>query len=208
MDFYHYCFRFYHLGKWIEGSKMLQANTNPWWTCQRWQWGPEQLRTGHPSYTQLLPLRLRDIRDRKNPDAEPAPPGNFRSTSPISWANSVPGKSISLVMLLTTNSVNTSGFSCRSFSTKKSGLKIIGWPRREESLQITKLQMASLKNKNRRFFGGSLLSVLLRSTLCSLAPYLHRQTFPPTRFPLTDPTALGLWSSHPKGLHRMEDASA
>lgn len=48
-------------------------------------------------------------------------------------------------MLLTTSSVNTSGFSWRSFSTKKSGLKMIGWLRREESLQMTKLQMALLK---------------------------------------------------------------
>lgn len=72
-------------------------------------------------------------------------PGSFGSSSPISWASSAPGKSMSLVMLLTTSSVNTSGFSWRSFSTKKSGLKMIGWLRREESLQMTKLQMASLK---------------------------------------------------------------
>lgn len=56
---------------------------------------------------------------------------------------------MSLVMLLTTSSVNTSGFSWRSFSTKKSGLKMMGWLRREESLQMTRLQMASLENKKR-----------------------------------------------------------
>ena len=106
-------------------------------------WAMPSSVSGDPNITSFS-FRLRDIRDRKNPDAGPAPPGNLRSTSPISWANSVPGKSMSLVILLTTNSVNTSGFSCRSFSTKKSGLKITGWLRREESLQITKLQMASL----------------------------------------------------------------
>lgn len=116
----------------------------------------KQLRRVHPSQTLLLPFRLRDIRDRKNPVAGPAPPGNLSSTSPISWANSVPGKSMSLVILLTTNSVNTSGFSWRSFSTKKSGLKIMGWPRREESLQITKLQMASLKNMKQKNLGVGL----------------------------------------------------
>lgn len=110
----------------------------------------------HHSQTHLLPFRLTDIRDRKNPVAGPAPPGNLSSTSPISWANSVPGKSMSLVILLTTNSVNTSGFSWRSFSTKKSGLKIMGWPRREESLQITKLQMASLKKMKQKNLGVGL----------------------------------------------------
>lgn len=93
------------------------------------------------------PLRFRDIRERKNPEAVLFAPGSFGSSSPISWASSAPGKSMSLVMLLTTSSVNTSGFSWRSFSTKKSGLKMIGWLRREESLQMTKLQMASLKKR-------------------------------------------------------------
>lgn len=127
----------------------------------------EELRRAHPSQTHLLPFRLRDIRDRKNPEAGPAPPGSLSSTSPISWANSVPGKSMSLVILLTTNSVNTSGFSCRSFSTKKSGLKIMGWPRREESLQITKLQMASLEKKMKQetlWGGGSFLHGFLMSS--------------------------------------------
>lgn len=121
----------------------------------------EQLRPARPSQTHALPFRLRDIRDRKNPDAGPAPPGNLRSTSPISWASSVPGKSMSLVILLTTNSVNTSGFSCRSFSTKKSGLKIMGCPRREESLQITKLQMASLKKMKQETLGDHLYMFLM-----------------------------------------------
>lgn len=125
----------------------------------------EQLRHVHPSQTHLLPFRLRDMRDRKNPDAGPAPPGNLRSTSPISWANSVPGKSMSLVILLTTNSVKTSGFSCRSFSTKKSGLKIMGWPRREESLQITKLQMASLKNTEENLLGHDFCMFLMHYSL-------------------------------------------
>jgi len=134
---------------------MLYNNSNSSTNVQMFGVEPrKQLRTAPPSQTQFLPFRLRDIRDRKNPDAGPAPPGNLRSSSPISWANSVPGRSISLVILLTTNSVNTSGFSCRSFSTKKSGLKIMGWLWREESLQMTKLQIASLKTMKQKNLWG------------------------------------------------------
>lgn len=97
---------------------MLDNNSNSSMNVQMFRVEPRKQLETCPSQTQFLPFRLRDIRDRKNPDAGPAPPGNLRSTSPISWASSVPGRSISLVILLTTSSVNTSGFSCRSFSTK------------------------------------------------------------------------------------------
>lgn len=100
-----------------------------------------------PGIMPYSPFRFRDIRERKNPEAVLFAPGSFGSSSPISWASSAPGKSMSLVMLLTTSSVNTSGFSWRSFSTKKSGLKMMGCLRREESLQMTKLQMASLEKR-------------------------------------------------------------
>lgn len=130
------------------------------------------------------PLRFRDIRERKNPEAVLFAPGSFGSSSPISWASSAPGKSMSLVMLLTTSSVNTSGFSWRSFSTKKSGLKMIGWLRREESLQMTKLQMASLKKRKeeKKYSNSSLLcfftaswSALKETSADTGATSLHQQ---------------------------------
>lgn len=121
----------------LRAWRMVQLTSKAHVNWQSWVAG-----SGHCS-----PFRFRDMRDRKNPEAVPVPPGSLGSSSPISWASSVPGRSMSRVMLLTTSSVKTSGFSCRSFSTKKSGLKMMGWPRREGSLQMTKLQMVSLRTE-------------------------------------------------------------
>lgn len=69
------------------------------------------------------PLRFRKLGRRR----KPVEAGSLRSVSPWSCANSAPGKSMSLLMLLSKSSEKTRGFSCLSFSTKKSGLKITGW---------------------------------------------------------------------------------
>lgn len=135
------------------------------------------------------PLRFKDIRERKNPEAVLFAPGSFGSSSPMSWASSAPGRSMSLVMLLTTSSVNTSGFSWRSFSTKKSGLKMMGWLRREESLQMTRLQMASLEKKR----GGKNKVTschIFTASWCAPKEHLPTQELPV----YTDSTA-GLWHS-------------
>lgn len=97
------------------------------------------------------PLRLRKLKERKKP---PFPPvGVFGPSSPRSCANSVPGRSIRRVMLLSTSSRKTSGFSWRSFSTKKSGLKMTGGrPAREppgdSSWLITILHAVPLKGRH------------------------------------------------------------
>lgn len=67
------------------------------------------------------PLRLRKLKERRKPVCAV---GSLGSASPVSWANSSPGRSMSLVMLLRTSSVNTWGRSCFRRSTKKSGLKM------------------------------------------------------------------------------------
>lgn len=71
----------------------------------------------------LLPFRFRKLKERKKPLAA----GILGSESPISWANSSPGRSMRRVILLSTKSVKTCGCSCFSRSTKKSGLKMTGW---------------------------------------------------------------------------------
>lgn len=71
----------------------------------------------------VRPFRLRKLKERRKPLVE----GTLGSHSPVSWANSSPGRSMSRVMLQSTRSVKACGCSCLSLSTKKSGLKITGW---------------------------------------------------------------------------------
>lgn len=101
--------------------------------------------------TDHWPLRLRKLKERKKP---PFPPvGVLGPSSPRSCANSVPGRSIRRVMLLSTSSRKISGFSWRSFSTKKSGLKMTGGrPAREppgdSSWLITMLHSVPLRRRD------------------------------------------------------------
>lgn len=71
------------------------------------------------------PLRLRKLKERKKPPAALLV-GVLGSSSPCNWENSAPGRSMRRVMLLSTSSEKASGLSWRSFSTKKSGLKMMG----------------------------------------------------------------------------------
>ncbi|KAK0154093.1 B-cell receptor CD22 [Merluccius polli] len=64
------------------------------------------------------------LKERKKPPLCP-PVGVLGASSPSSSENSLPGRSMSRVRLLSTSSVNASGRSWRSFSTKKSGLKMM-----------------------------------------------------------------------------------
>lgn len=108
----------------------------------------------------LWPFRLRKLKERKKP---PFPPvGVLGPSSPRSCANSVPGRSIRRVILLNTSSRKTSGCSWRSFSTKKSGLKMTGWrPPREpdcdSSLLITILHTVPLSGRHRKIVNSFLI---------------------------------------------------
>lgn len=99
-------------------------------------------------HVDFIPLRLRKLKERKKP---PFPPvGVFGPSSPRSCANSVPGRSMRRVVLLSTSSRKMSGFSWRSFSTKKSGLKMTGGrparqPPGESSRLVTILHTLPLK---------------------------------------------------------------
>ncbi len=102
------------------------------------------------SKKQFWPLRLRKLNERKKPPA--AVPLGVLGSSSSNCENSVPGRSMSRVMLLSTSSVKASGRSWRSFSTKKSGLKMMGsrpspLPPISDSWLITTLHTVPLRTQ-------------------------------------------------------------